>query len=93
MDIESFPELEAWAVVGYKSANFARQKKAGETDSAATRRIAELGDGLLGVGKILIGPAIDFRLSSRPAGLANYFGRGRFSLWGYSGGHDIARVR
>ena len=41
MDIESFPELEAWAVVGYKSANFARQKKAGETDSAATRRIAQ----------------------------------------------------
>ena len=41
MDIESFPELEAWAVVGYKSANFARQKKAGETNSAATRRIAQ----------------------------------------------------
>jgi hypothetical protein len=40
MDIESFPEFEAWAVVGYKSRNFARQKKPSETDSAAVSRIA-----------------------------------------------------
>jgi hypothetical protein len=41
MDIESFPELEAWAVVGYKSTNFAAAKKQGETDSATTLRIAQ----------------------------------------------------
>lgn len=41
MDIEGFPELEAWAVVGYKSTNFVAAKKQGETTSAATLRIAQ----------------------------------------------------
>eukprot|EP01043_Picozoa_sp_COSAG02_P002326 COSAG02_NODE_54_length_43941_cov_54.857990_2_plen_574_part_00 len=41
MDIESFPELEAWASVGYKSKNFVAAKKQGESDSSATLRIAQ----------------------------------------------------
>eukprot|EP01043_Picozoa_sp_COSAG02_P007607 COSAG02_NODE_230_length_28060_cov_5.226816_22_plen_67_part_00 len=35
MDIESFPELEAWLEVGYNSANY--RKLPGESDSMAVR--------------------------------------------------------
>lgn len=41
MDIESFPELEAWVSVGYKSSNFVAAKKQGESDSTASLRIAK----------------------------------------------------
>ena len=40
MDIESFPEWEAWAQVGYKSKNFARRKLLGESDAAASQRFS-----------------------------------------------------
>ena len=41
VDIESFPELEAWMEIGFKSANFASAKKSGESDSAASLRMAQ----------------------------------------------------
>ena len=39
VDIESFPGLETWVELGYKSANFVKQP--GESDSAASLRIAQ----------------------------------------------------
>ena len=41
VDIESFPELETWMEVGFKSANFASAKRTGESDSAASLRMAQ----------------------------------------------------
>ena len=40
MDIEAFPEWEAWAAVGFKSANFVERKLPAESDSAASQRLA-----------------------------------------------------
>ena len=37
MDIESFPELEAWLEVGFNSANY--KKLPGESDSMAVRHV------------------------------------------------------
>ena len=37
MDIESFPELEAWLQVGFHSANY--KKLPGESDSEAVRHL------------------------------------------------------
>ena len=40
MDIESFPELEPYVAVAYKSKNLKARQTKGETDSAAGLRVA-----------------------------------------------------
>lgn len=40
MDIESFPDWESWAQVGYKSQIFEKRKLLGESDAAASQRFS-----------------------------------------------------
>jgi hypothetical protein len=41
LDVEQFPDFESWAKVGWTSSNFAARKLKGETNSAASLRIAQ----------------------------------------------------